>query len=151
MSLAPVLMTSCRARPPETGLTGLTRLEMMVAVKVVGSSEITGVFWRKHKRPGCSVNRRINKNINRTYSQTTAQDVPHQPFSQTLIILDDNSAFTVGKLLLNGCGCAYASAKLLLFYSSLYASVCLPGKLSLYTLPSLCLGSSALLCELFFG
>lgn len=90
--------------PPVTELTDLTGLEIMVAgaavaaVKAVGSNQITEILWRKSRKPRCSVNKQINRPINR--KQTNAQDTPHQPFSQTLIILDDNSAFTVGNLLL---------------------------------------------------
>lgn len=129
----------------------------VAAVKAVGSNQITEILWRKSRKPRCSVNKQINRPINR--KQTNAQDTPHQPFSQTLIILDDNSAFTVGNfcwgglcqliLLLNSCGRDDSSRKLLLLYPSLYASVCLPGKLCLYVLHLRHLGRSALLCELF--
>lgn len=66
----------------------------MATVKAVRSTQITDILWKKNRRPNC----RVNRQVNRKY--TIAQDVPHQPFSQILIILDDNSAFTEEILLL---------------------------------------------------
>lgn len=73
------------------------RLEMMVAwavVKAVRSSRITGILWRESRGPDGRVNRHMNR------QETNPQDVPHQPFSQTSIMLNDNSAFTQGNPLL---------------------------------------------------
>lgn len=66
----------------------------MAMVKAMRSTHITDILWKKNRRPNCRVNRQDNR------KQTIAQDVPHQPFSQILIILDDNSAFTEEILLL---------------------------------------------------
>lgn len=113
----------------------------MAMVKAMRSAHITDILWKKNRRPNCRVNRQDNR------KQTIAQDVPHQPFSQILIILmtiqlSQRKSFCWGGLcqliiFLNGYGCTCSSGKLLLLYSSLYTSVCLPGKLPLYMLPSL--------------
>lgn len=76
LSLVTVLSIGCRAArvgagPPGTELTDLTGLEMMAtgvavaAVKAMGSDQITDILWRKSRKPSCSVNKQINRNINR--------------------------------------------------------------------------------------
>lgn len=97
-SLPPVLRIGCRrvrvgAGTPATEFI-VIRLEMTMArtgVKPGRSSQIVEILWRESRGPGGRVNRHSNR------QQTNPQDVPHQPFSQTSIMLDDNSAFTQGK------------------------------------------------------